>query len=145
PTRRSSDLILLRPAVDDVVERVEAEILRVAELCAKQFVIDPTAQGPNRIDKRQACHLKPGCAQIPNLMWRRTAGEIDGWIADQENRVQIFRGVVAWERLEVGPKALLGQKHLQQVHAGEGRLIAENLFQFRQRRLVSEQDDLDLP
>src|SRR4051794_13871043 len=103
-------------------------------------MVEATAQGPNSVDKRQISHGEPCGAEIPDGMGWRAAEKIDGRIADEENRIFLGSQMVRWQRRKPRRNPLLSQKHLQKIDAGERGRITEDLFDFRQRFAMSEQN-----
>ena len=129
-------LRIFRAAADDVVERVQPELLRLAQLPPQLIVLHTPPQRPHCIHERQSRHLEPRRAQIKNLMLTRRAEagrrrmrhhKIQRRIADQHHKILPRRRRIALQRLELRLQPPLRQQHLKQPHACERRRIAEHL------------------
>src|ERR1043165_5658916 len=80
-------LIVFRAAADDVIERIQTEILRLAKLKAKAPGIETAAQCPNGINKREIGHRQPRRSEVIDLVFRRSAQEVDGRVAYEKHRI----------------------------------------------------------
>src|SRR5438876_5692281 len=83
----SKVVIVLATILDNGVERFHAEIFRSPELPAQTLVVEPAAQCPNCVDKRQTGQLIPGGSQVPNLVGRRGMDKIQSGIPDEQSKV----------------------------------------------------------
>src|SRR6266850_2533562 len=95
----SERVIIFRPLTDDMVERVEAKILCVAQVPSKRLVFDAPAERPDRIDKRKPRQLHPRRAEVPDFVPVRGPQKIERGIADEERKVRHGLGLVTGQRL----------------------------------------------
>ncbi len=59
---------VLGPGADDGIQRIESEVAGLAERPPERCVLHAPAQCPHRIHKRKIRQLRPGRAEVPDLM-----------------------------------------------------------------------------
>src|ERR1035438_2168041 len=85
--------------LNDVVERFEAEPLRLFQFAAQPAVFHPAPQCPDRINKGQLRQFQPRGAKIKNFVRMRGALEFYRPVADKQDKIFFRRGGVIFQRL----------------------------------------------
>src|ERR1043166_826798 len=71
-------------AADDVIQCVQTKVFCFPQLAAKRSSIEIAPQRPDSVNKREPGQIKPGGSEIPNLVFRRPAQEVNCGITDQQ-------------------------------------------------------------
>src|SRR5438105_1669554 len=137
--------VIFGSALDDVIQRIQTEIARFAQVAAKIEVVYPTAKSPNGVNERKLGHLIPGCPKVQDLLfWAGLAAkEIERDVPNQQGKIRQRLEIIASQRLELRKQTALGEQHAQQMDARQRGIVAKNLFHLGERLAMDQQYAFD--
>src|SRR5579863_521266 len=91
---------VLRSTPNNRIERVQAEIPRLAQLTAQSGIFHAATQSPDSVDERQHGELEPGRAQVPNFVLMRAEQQIQRAVPNQQSVIGQGRKIVALQCLD---------------------------------------------
>src|SRR5690606_14486681 len=85
---------------NNVINRVQTEILRLAKLPPQPLIFKAAAQCPDCIHERQLRKLQPGCSQVPDLVRMTGNRKIECVVANQKHVIELGSRIIGRKRLE---------------------------------------------